>query len=156
MTDFNRPVNFTLGGEIRKASYTIQNLIAGVEAIIEDNKYKAKLLRDSNALLFITTCKLAFIGGLRFGTGLIVVRLPDSTVGWSAPCAIGTIGLTFGAVVGAEVTDFVVPIKASDALDHFKQSAGHMTFSGEVRLASLFTRTPRALVSVAVSFFYGL
>ena len=32
----NRPINFTLGGEVRKASHTIHNLMSGVEAVVED------------------------------------------------------------------------------------------------------------------------
>ena len=38
----NRPVNFTIGGEVRKAAYSVQNLINGVEAVIEDEKVKVR------------------------------------------------------------------------------------------------------------------
>ena len=38
----NRPVNFSIGGEVRKAAYSIQNLIDGVEAVIEDEAMRAQ------------------------------------------------------------------------------------------------------------------
>lgn len=40
----NRPVNFSIGGEVRKAAYSVQNLIDGVETYIEDDAYKAKVV----------------------------------------------------------------------------------------------------------------
>jgi hypothetical protein len=39
----NRPVNFSIGGEVRKAAYSLQNLIDGVETYIEDEAYKARV-----------------------------------------------------------------------------------------------------------------
>ena len=35
---FNSPTRFTLGGEVRKAAYTMQNLIDGFETAIDDNQ----------------------------------------------------------------------------------------------------------------------
>ena len=80
------------------------------------------MITDAEALLFVTTAKVAFIGGVKFGTGLLINRLPGTETGWSAPCAVGTFGVTFGAVVGAEVTDVIIPFKTADAIDHFKKS----------------------------------
>ena len=82
----NRPLNFTIGGEVRKAAYSVQNLIDGVEAVIEDEAVRAKMLTDAEALLFVTTAKVAFVGGVKFGTGLLVNKLPGTEMGWSAPC----------------------------------------------------------------------
>ena len=82
----NRPLNFTIGGEVRKVAYSVQNLIDGVEAVIEDEAVRAKMLTDAEALLFVTTAKVAFVGGVKFGTGLLVNKLPGTEMGWSAPC----------------------------------------------------------------------
>ena len=38
----NRPVNWSIGGDVRKAAYSIQNLIDGVESVIEDDHIKMK------------------------------------------------------------------------------------------------------------------
>ena len=42
----------------------------------------------------------------RLGTGLVVAKLPDGS--WSAPSAIATAGIGWGAQIGGEVTDFVI------------------------------------------------
>ncbi len=46
----NRPLNFSLGGELRKAAYSLQNLIDGVETYIEDDGIKAKMLVEVQTL----------------------------------------------------------------------------------------------------------
>jgi len=130
----NRPVNYSLGGEVRKASYSIQNLIDGVEAFIEDDSFRSKMLTDSEALVFITVGKVAFGTGIKFGTGLLINKLPGTELGWSAPCAVGLFGITLGIVAGAEVTDMIIPLATKKALEHFKQSWG-MTMGGEAALA---------------------
>ena len=45
----------------------------GVEAVVEDHSIVEDLLRNAQGLLFITVAKMAFIGGIRVGTGLLVV-----------------------------------------------------------------------------------
>jgi lipid-binding SYLF domain-containing protein len=84
--------------------------------------------------LFITTAKVAFVGGVRFGTGLLVNRLPGTEVGWSAPCAVGSLGISFGFMAGVEITDIIVPLKTADALNHFKKSFS-LTLGGEAGFA---------------------
>ncbi|KAH8071653.1 hypothetical protein JL721_4154 [Aureococcus anophagefferens] len=72
--------------EVQKAAFSLKNLTEGLNYWSGDEAYAA------------------FIGGISFGSGLVVARRDDGT--WSPPCAVGTYGLT-GAVVGAEVTDSV-------------------------------------------------
>ena len=64
------------------------NLMDGVETVIEDRSVIEDLLRDAKALMFVTVMKMAFIGGIRAGTGLVIARV-NNDFGWSAPCAIG-------------------------------------------------------------------
>eukprot|EP00618_Florenciella_parvula_P001441 CAMPEP_0119477530 /NCGR_PEP_ID=MMETSP1344-20130328/7629_1 /TAXON_ID=236787 /ORGANISM="Florenciella parvula, Strain CCMP2471" /LENGTH=521 /DNA_ID=CAMNT_0007511539 /DNA_START=187 /DNA_END=1752 /DNA_ORIENTATION=- len=130
----NRPLNFTLGGEVRKASHTILNLMSGVEAVVEDHSIVEDLLRNAQGLLFITVAKMAFIGGIRVGTGLLVTRANTSR-GWSAPCAVGSWGLSFGAEVGLETSDMIIPICSAKSLSHFTRGGGHMMMGGEAGLA---------------------
>jgi len=97
---------------------------------------------DSEALLFITTAKVAFLGGVKFGTGLLVNRVHNSngnsnstaSGGWSAPCAIGSFGFAFGAIAGVMVTDVIIPLKTADALSHFQKSFS-FTLGGEAGFA---------------------
>ena len=59
-----------------------------------------------------------FIAGMRVGTGLLIARLPDGS--WSAPCAVGSMGFTFGAVVGAEVTDVVTAAGGPSGIETYR------------------------------------
>lgn len=131
----NSPMRFTLGGEVRKAAYTIQNMIDGIENLVDDKDVGHEIFEEALALVFLTVAKIAFIGGVRFGTGLLVSRLNGGS-GWSAPCAVGTMGLSFGAVLGAEVTDMVIPLYDRKALSQFQsQGDSHLMLGGEAGIA---------------------
>ena len=65
-------------------------------------------LQGARGLLFLTIAKMAMIGGLRVGTGLVIAKLPDGS--WSAPCAVGTLGLSFGAMFGIGISDTVTAL----------------------------------------------
>jgi len=131
----NSPLRFTLGGEIRKAAYTIQNLTdpQNVNFWERDVEYTTELLEAVEGLLFMTVGKIAFIGGVRVGTGLVVARLADAS--WSAPCAVGSFGVTFGAVVGAEVTDFVTPLDSKAVAEFCDEQTSKVAMGGEVSFA---------------------
>ena len=137
MRYFNSPTRFTLGGEVRKAAYTMQNCIDGFETALEDNQLTEDLFKGAVGVIFITVAKVAFIGGARFGTGLVVSRLPEGNgKTWSAPCALSLMGLTCGAQVGAEVTDMIIPLHDQTAMEHFNVPGGsHLLVGGEAGLA---------------------
>mmetsp|Transcript_5602 Transcript_5602/g.7931 ORF Transcript_5602/g.7931 Transcript_5602/m.7931 type:complete len:486 (-) Transcript_5602:1891-3348(-) len=129
----NSPLRFTLGGEVRKAAYALRNLTDGVNFWEGDAEYFDRQLAGAEGIMFLTVGKIAFIGGVRLGTGLVVSRLPDGS--WSAPCAVGSFGLTFGAVVGAEVTDFITPLDKK-AIDEFcDEQTSKLSMGGEASLA---------------------
>ena len=74
--------------------------------------------------------KAGFAFSARFGTGLVVARLPRG--GWSAPSAIGTVGASFGFQLGAQVADFLVVLNTDAAL----RWRGGVRLRGEKRAAS--------------------
>eukprot|EP00854_Cymbomonas_tetramitiformis_P018134 gene18134-21600_t len=103
----NSPMRFTLGGEVRKAAYTIQNMIDGVENLVDDKDVGHEIFEEAIALVFLTVAKVAFIGGVRFGT-----------------------------VLGAEVTDMVIPLYDRKALNQFQsQGDSHLMLGGEAGIA---------------------
>lgn len=81
----------------------------------------------------MTVFKAGFLGSGRFGSGLVVARLPDGT--WSAPSAIATVGGGFGGQIGFELTDFVFILNDSSAVRTFAQ-AGSLTLGGNVSIAA--------------------
>eukprot|EP00606_Chrysophyceae_sp_TOSAG23-5_P000677 GSChrysophyteH2.ASY1.ANO1.626.1 assembled CDS len=111
----NMPYSSTMGSEIRKAAYSMHNLFTS--DWLEDKSIPAQLLANCCGIAFMTVAKAGFIFAGKVGTGLVVGRLPNGT--WSAPSAIGTVGMSWGALIGAEVTDFVVILRTMDALKAF-------------------------------------
>jgi lipid-binding SYLF domain-containing protein len=65
----------------------------------------------------MTVVKAGFIWSGRVGSGLVVCRLPNGD--WSAPSAIGTVGMGFGGQIGGEITDFVIILNSRDAVKAF-------------------------------------
>ncbi|GAB1214018.1 DUF500 super [Aspergillus terreus] len=76
--------------------------------------------------------RAGFLGSLRFGSGILVARLPDGS--WSAPSAIATVGGGFGGLIGLELTDFVFILNDDHAVRTFSQ-AGSLTLGGNVSVA---------------------
>mmetsp|Transcript_14282 Transcript_14282/g.17259 ORF Transcript_14282/g.17259 Transcript_14282/m.17259 type:complete len:579 (-) Transcript_14282:391-2127(-) len=146
----NSPLRFTLGGEVRKAAYALRNLTDGVNFWEGDAEYFDRQLAGAEGIMFLTVGKIAFIGGVRLGTGLVVSRLPDGS--WSAPCAVGSFGITFGACLGAEVTDSVTGIDRETMLKLANHQVSNVTLGGEASLAlGPFGRTAAGEVHLAAT-----
>jgi hypothetical protein len=111
----NLPFSKTLGSEIRKASYSITNIMN--LRCVKDGSLTSGLIARASGLAFITAAKGGVMCGGQFGTGLVVSRLPDGR--WSGPIAIGMIGVCWGPFWGAEVTDYIIILNSSDAVNAF-------------------------------------
>ena len=103
----------------------------GSEMCIRDSC--TEMLEAVEGLMFMTVGKIAFIGGLRFATGCVVAKLPDNT--WSAPCAVGSFGVTFGACLGAEVTDMVTGIDRETMEKFSNEQVSNVMLGGEASFA---------------------
>ena len=134
----NSPIRFTLGGEIRKAANTVQNMIDGIgtEALgLDDKEVTRDLVTNCKAILFLTVVKFAFVGGIRFGSGMVVCQSPRNG-GWSAPCAVMLGGITLGVQFGAQVVDMIIPLHDDTALAHFSVRGGtHVMLGSELGVA---------------------
>lgn len=73
---------------------------------------------------FLTVLKAGLVFCGRVGTGLVIAKQRDGS--WSAPSAIGLLGLGWGAQIGAELTDFVLLLNSNAAVDAF---SGQRQFS---------------------------
>lgn len=127
---FNSPLAFTLGHEVRKAAYTLNNMLPLPKrfgsvidtdnfltgearelqqckdecstlgpnfAALDGVKIPARLLEQAKGIAVMTVVKGGFgLAGVEFGTGLAVARLGDQQ--WSAPCAIGMAGVSWGGM----------------------------------------------------------
>ena len=51
----------------------------------------------------------------RIGSGLLIARLEDSR--WSAPCALGTVGMGWGMQAGCDINHYLIVLTTHDAVE---------------------------------------
>lgn len=103
------------------------------EGMIKDQSIPLPLVTNAKGLAFLTVVKAGFLVTGRLGTGLVLSRLPNGE--WSAPSAIGTAGIGWGAQIGGELTDFVLILNTKSAVDMFK-AQGQVKFGAELGVAA--------------------
>jgi lipid-binding SYLF domain-containing protein len=84
-----------------------------------DQSIPLDLLHCAKGLIFLTVIKAGLVVSGRVGTGLIIARLDADELHkqWSAPCALGTIGMGWGALAGADVTHYLVVLTRHEAVE---------------------------------------
>lgn len=122
-----------LAAECKKCGKILSSFINPRQAFGPDKVIPPSVLANAKGLAIITVLKAGFLGSGRFGSGLVVARLPDGS--WSAPSAIATAGAGFGGQIGFELTDFVFILNDASAVKTFAQ-AGSLTLGGNVSLAA--------------------
>jgi lipid-binding SYLF domain-containing protein len=131
----SKPVTFTLGSSIRQAAYTVMHMCCPPSHTnLYDQKHDISipldLLRNAKGLCFLTVVKAGFVISGRVGTGLVIARRPDGS--WSPPSAIGTVGVGWGALIGGDITDYLLVLNTDGAVRSF----GGTGTSGTVNLGA--------------------
>ena len=169
---FNSPIAHTLGHEIRKAAYTLNNLLPQpkrmgavisprntnnmdtampeVQAckdtcsgIVPKNhtdgvRVPTHLIEKAKGIAFLTVVKGGFgLAGVEFGSGLVVARMPNGQ--WSAPSAIGCAGASWGALIGAQVSDHVFFLMTDHAVQMMFSKEGSVQLGADVGVAVVRT-----------------
>ena len=117
--------------EIRKAAYSIHNLFN--LDWVQDKAIPLQLLSSAKGLAFITVAKVGMVIAPRVGTGLVIARLHDQS--WSAPSAICTFGCHWGALVGADLTDYVIILNTDEAVEAFS-GTGQISVGAGIEVAA--------------------
>lgn len=69
------------------------------------------------------------------GTGLVIARLPrELGGGWSAPSAIGVMGVTWGFMIGADLTDTLIVLNTDEAVRAFAGNT-QLTIGADIEVA---------------------
>ncbi|KAI8965098.1 DUF500-domain-containing protein [Daldinia sp. FL1419] len=129
----NNPLPSSMASECKKCGKILTSFIDPRQAFGPDKIIPPSILANAKGLAILTVIKAGFLGSARFGSGLVVARLPDGT--WSAPSAIITAGGGFGGQIGFELTDFVFILNDSHAVKTFSQQ-GSITLGGNVSIAA--------------------
>mmetsp|Transcript_12884 Transcript_12884/g.17245 ORF Transcript_12884/g.17245 Transcript_12884/m.17245 type:complete len:705 (-) Transcript_12884:461-2575(-) len=155
----SNPLSFTLGSSIRQATYTVMKMcchprsgtnspLAAASSTSSSSATKSQmkssdqsipldLLHSAKGLCFLTVVKAGFVISGRFGTGLIIRRIPrhprqsnnnsneeGQEYTWSAPSAIGTIGMGYGALMGGDITNYLIVLTTDKAVMAFANKSG--------------------------------
>ncbi len=86
-----------------------------------EEKIPRELLDIAKGVVFLTIVKAGFMFTGRYGTGVVVAKLPDGR--WSAPSAVMITGLGWGLQIGAELTDVMLILSTDQAVNTFKSRA---------------------------------
>ena len=109
-----------------------------------DHTIPLDLLRMARGILFVTVIKAGWVVSGRFGTGLLVQRLDSAasstwedslSAEWSAPTAIGTMGIGWGLLAGADVTHYMVIFTSDSAVRDLVQQSTTLQVGAELSAA---------------------
>ncbi|KAB5566844.1 hypothetical protein GE09DRAFT_1028471 [Coniochaeta sp. 2T2.1] len=129
----NNPLPSSMASECKKCGKILASFVDPRQAFSPEKVIPPAVLANAKGLAILTVIKAGFLGSARFGSGLVIARLPDGS--WSAPTAIATGGAGFGGQIGVEITDFVFILNDANAVKTFSQ-AGSLTLGGNVSIAA--------------------
>ncbi|KAF5204969.1 Sh3 domain-containing ysc84-like protein [Thalictrum thalictroides] len=96
----NLPVGLCMEYEIYKSTNTLRNYFQ-VARLNPEKSIPLAVLKDAKGLAILTVAKVGMLLTYKIGTGLVVARRSDGS--WSAPSAILSAGLGWGAQIGGPV-----------------------------------------------------
>ncbi|KAF8393689.1 hypothetical protein HHK36_021936 [Tetracentron sinense] len=129
----NFPVGLSMEHEIYKASNTLRSYCQ-VARLNPERSIPLAVLKGAKGLAILTVAKAGMLLTYKLGTGLVVARRLDGS--WSAPSAIFSLGLGWGAQIGGELMDFIIVLHDSKAVKtfcsrvHFSLGAGCSAAAG--------------------------
>jgi lipid-binding SYLF domain-containing protein len=149
---WNNPITFSMGSSLRQACRTVETLChlpspntknqPQLGTLPEaDHTIPLDLLRMARGILFVTVAKAGWVVSGRVGTGLLIQRLNASSADtsepaqWSAPTAIGTFGVGWGLLAGADVTHYMVIFTADKAVRDLVQQSTTLQVGAELSAA---------------------
>ncbi|XP_042050951.1 uncharacterized protein LOC121796230 [Salvia splendens] len=131
----NLPVGLSTEHEIYKSTNTLRNF-SQVARLNPEKSIPAAVLKGARGLAILTVAKAGVLLSYKLGTGLVVARRSDGS--WSAPSAILSAGLGWGAQVGGELMDFIIVLHNTKAVKtfcsrmHFSLGAGCSAAAGPI------------------------
>ncbi|CAL0320225.1 unnamed protein product [Lupinus luteus] len=131
----NLPIGLSMENEIYKSSNTLRSYCQ-VARSNPERSIPLSILSGAKGLAILTVAKAGVLLSYKLGTGLVVARRSDGS--WSAPSAIFSMGLGWGAQVGGEFMDFIIVLHDMKAVKtfcsrmHFSLGAGCSAAAGPI------------------------
>jgi lipid-binding SYLF domain-containing protein len=138
---WHNPVSGTLSTSIRQAIRTAQSMMFPSPGSTNNDSstIPLDLLHHARGLCFLTVMKAGFVVSGRIGTGLLTVRLNDGQTmpRWSAPCAIKTMGMGWGAQIGGDITHYLLVLTTDEAVQSIvSKSSSSIQLGAELDVAA--------------------
>jgi lipid-binding SYLF domain-containing protein len=111
------PFSNSLLKECNTAADIIGNFFRDDWGASADRSIPVAFLQRAHGLAIMTIVKAGFLITGKIGTGLVFAKLPDGS--WSAPSAIGTIGLGGGFEIGGEIVEVMIILGSERAVKVF-------------------------------------
>ncbi|KAG7381046.1 Phosphoglucomutase-3 [Phytophthora pseudosyringae] len=111
------PFSPSLEKECTNAADIVGNFFRNDSGASGDRAIPISLLENAHGLAIMTIVKVGFLLVGKVGTGIVISRLPDGS--WSAPSAIGTVGLGGGFEIGGEVVEVMIILGSPAAVQVF-------------------------------------
>lgn len=118
------PLSFTLNSSIRQAAYTVMHMCGNKSTLTlngdqTDQSIPLDLLQSARGLVFLTIVKGGLVMSFRGGSGLLIARREDDS--WTPPVALGTVGIGWGALIGGDITNYMIVLNTDRAVRIFAQ-----------------------------------
>jgi SH3 domain-containing YSC84-like protein 1 len=151
----------TIQNDIQQCKDTCSTISPNLQDL-DGVQIPARLLEQAKGVAILTVLKGGFgFAGMEFGTGLVVARLPNIVTGgtipsstattagpqltatspnnnnfrWSAPSAIGTAGISWGALIGAQVSDHVFLLMSDEAVALLYNNKASIQLGADIGIA---------------------
>lgn len=111
------PFSRTLEKECTNAADIVYNFFRDDSGASGDRSIPISLLEHAHGLAIMTIVKAGFLVVGKIGTGIVIARLSDGS--WSAPSAIGTLGLGGGFQLGGEIVEVMIILGSPAAVEVF-------------------------------------
>ena len=115
--------------EIRKAVDVVNRFIN--PKLLKDQSIPRELLLEAHGLMFLTVFKAGFLLSGKVGSGFVLAR---TTSGFSPPLFVGSGGVGFGMMAGAEVVHYMVILGSRGAVKAFTRN-GQLQLGSELDIA---------------------
>ncbi|XP_073003350.1 uncharacterized protein [Typha latifolia] len=131
----NLPVGLSMEYEIYKSTNTLRSYCQ-VARLNPEKSIPWAVLKGAKGLAILTVAKAGALLTYKVGSGLVLSRRSDGS--WSAPSAILSVGLGWGAQIGGELMDFIIvlhgckAVKAFSSRMHISLGAGLSAAAGPI------------------------
>ncbi|CCI46817.1 unnamed protein product [Albugo candida] len=145
---FHAPYSNSLVKECQNAADIIGNFFRNEWGSSADRSIPITFLEKAHGIALMTIIKAGFLVTGKIGTGLVIAKLPNGS--WSAPSAIGTIGLGGGLEIGGEIVEVMIILGSESAVKVFHKP--QINLGGGLDLAvGPFGRSAEAVASASKS-----